>query len=209
MSVSLLGKKIGMTHLYKEDGRQVPVTVLKVDPHFVSQIKTEEKDGYSAVQLATVEQTKEKKVSKPLAGHFKKAGITPRKYLKESRDVEGFELGQEVAVAIFEEGERINVTGKSKGRGFAGVMKRHGFGGAPATRGTHEFFRHGGSIGNCEFPGRVQKGRKMAGRMGGDTITSMNVEVVKVYKEDNVILVKGGVPGARGCILELSKQDKG
>ncbi len=195
-----------MTHLYKEDGRQVPVTVLKVDPHFVSQVKTLETDGYSAVQLATVEQKKSKKVTKPLEGHFKKSGIAAQKYLKESRDVDGFELGQEVAVAIFEEGEVINVTGTSKGRGFAGVMKRHGFGGAPASRGTHEFFRHGGSIGNCEFPGRVAKGRKMAGRMGGDTITTMNIEVVKVYKEDNVILVKGGVPGARGSILELSKQ---
>ncbi|MBF0275551.1 MAG: 50S ribosomal protein L3 [Nitrospinae bacterium] len=207
MSLNLLGKKIGMTHIYNDAGDHIPVTVLKVEPHFVTQIKTAEgKDKYDALQLGTFDEKKSRRLNRALQGHFKKSNVEPKRFLAESKgSFEDKKVGDEITVELFEAGEKIVVSGKSKGKGFAGVMKRYNFGGAPASRGTHESFRGGGSIGNAEFPGKVMKGRRMAGRMGTDTITEKSVEVVKVYKEDNVILLKGGIPGARGSMVVLSK----
>ena len=206
MSLSLLGKKIGMTHIYSDAGDHIPVTVLKVEPHFVNQIKTADgKEGYDAIQLGTVDEKKKKRLNKVTQGRFKQANIDTKRFLRESRGQFDKNLGDEIKVDTFDEGDNIVISGISKGKGYAGVMKRYNFGGAPASRGTHESFRGGGSIGNAEFPGKVIKGRKMAGRMGSDRQTQKNVTVVKVYKEDNVILLKGGVPGPRGSMVLLSK----
>jgi len=207
MRLNLLGKKIGMTHLYNEDGDHVAVTVLKVEPHVVTQVKSSGgKDAYDAIQLASVDEKKKRRLTRAVVGRFKKVNVEPKRYLLESRgSFEGKKVGDEVNVEHFSPGDKIVVSGVSKGKGFAGVMKRYDFGGFPATRGTHESFRGGGSIGNCEFPAKVVKGRKMAGRMGADKVTEKNVEVVKVYKEDNIVLLKGGVPGAKGSMVVLSK----
>ncbi len=201
----LFGKKLGMTRYFLEDGRCVPVTVLRVGPCYVIQKKTVEKEGYNAIQVG-FEPQKESRVNKPMLGHFKKAGRGCFKYLREIKvdNPDEFELGQEIKVDIFKVGDIVNVTGTSKGRGFAGVLKRWGFSGGPAAHGSR-FHRTTGSIGMCATPGRVYKGRKMPGRMGNQRVTVKNLKVLDVRPELNVLVVSGSVPGSRNSFVEVTK----
>lgn len=196
---AIVGEKVGMTQLWDENNRAVPVTMLRVPPVRVVQIKTLEKDGYSALQV-TFGNKKATALTKPEAGHFEKAGVTPGKKLLELRleDAGTYEVGQEISVDILEVGERVDVTAISKGKGHAGVMKRHNFRGQGAAHGTHAKHRAPGSIGACATPGRVFKGMKMAGRMGGERVTTLGLQVVRTDAESDIILVKGAVPGPRG-----------
>jgi large subunit ribosomal protein L3 len=205
----LLGTKLGMTQLWDENNRVVPVTVIEAGTNVVTQIRSAETDGYPAIQLGFGE-VKPSKVTKPLAGHFAKAGVTPRRHLAEIRtaDAESYTLGQELGVDLFSSGETVDVTGTSKGKGFAGVMKRHGFAGVGASHGAHRNHRKPGSIGGCATPGRVFKGLGMAGRMGVDTITVQNLDVHSVDAEKGLILVKGAVPGPRGTVVVLRSAAK-
>lgn len=202
----IIGKKIGMTSLFNEEGKNIPCTVIQAGPCTVLQVRTEEVDGYSAVQLGFDDKS-EKNVSKALAGHFKKAGSTPKAKIVEFN--EGFEdakLGDEVNVELFAEGEFVDVTGTSKGKGFQGVVKRHGFGGVmQQTHGQHNRLRAPGSIGAGSDPSRVFKGLRMAGRMGGEQVTVQNLEVLKVDKEQNLLVVKGAVPGAKNSYVIIRK----
>jgi len=200
----LLGKKIGMTRIFDELGNTVPVTVLQAGPCYVLQLKTEEKDGYNAVQLG-FEEKKEKNVTKPILGHLKKAGTQPLRKIKEfpvfaEKDLK---LGDEVKVDIFQPGDRVKITGLSKGRGFTGVMKRHNFSGGQVTHGQSDRLRAPGSLGQSSSPSRVFKGIKMAGRMGNEQVSLPNVKVVKVDPEKNLLFVKGGIPGARNSYVEI------
>lgn len=212
MAVGLLGKKLGMTQIFDEQGNVVPVTVIKAGPCYVIQRKTKEKEGYDAIQVGFDEIQKLKNVNKPLSGHFKKAGVPPVRFIREFRleDGEGekFEVGTSYGVDIFEIGAYVDVTGISKGKGFQGVVKRHGFSGAPASRGTHEYFRHGGSIGQNMTPGRTMKGKKMPGHMGMERVTVQNLKVVDVKPDLNVILVKGAVPGPNNGYLIIRRAVK-
>ncbi|HCO12202.1 MAG TPA: 50S ribosomal protein L3, partial [Desulfonauticus sp.] len=185
----------------------VPVTVVQAGPCPIIQLKTKEEDGYEAIQLA-FEEIPEKKVNKPLKGHFLKANRGFFRYLKEFRldSVKDFELGQDITVEIFKPGEKVSVTGQSKGKGFAGVMKRWGFGGSPASHGAEKIHRAPGSIGQCAFPGRVFKGKRMAGHMGNKQVTYRNLEVVGIRPEENVILIKGHIPGPKNGLVFLRKQ---
>ena len=205
----LLGRKLGMTQVWDAENRIVPVTVLAADTNVVTQIRTVETDGYSAVQLGFGE-IDGSKVNKPQAGHFAKAGVTPRRNLVEIRtDAIGeYTLGQEVSPDIFAAGDLVDVTATSKGKGFAGVMKRHGFAGVGASHGAHRNHRKPGSIGGCATPGRVFKGLRMAGRMGTDTVTTQNLTVHAVDVEKGVILVKGAVPGAKGALVVIRSAAK-
>ena len=198
----VLGEKLGMTQVYDDEGRIVPVTVVLAGPNVVTQVRSTETDGYSAVQLG-FGQIDPRKVNKPLAGHFEKAGVTPRRYLVELRtdDAAEYTLGQEVLVSTFEAGQKIDVTGTSKGKGFAGVMKRHGFAGLGAGHGVQRKHRSPGSIGGCATPGRVFKGLRMAGRMGSARKTIQNLTVHSVDAEKNLILIKGAVPGPNGGLV--------
>jgi large subunit ribosomal protein L3 len=198
----LLGTKLGMTQLWDENNRVVPVTVIDAASNVVTQVRSPETDGYAAIQLGFGE-VKASKVTKPLTGHFEKAGVTPRRHLVEIRtaDAGEYTLGQEISVDQFASGEAIDVTGTSKGKGFAGVMKRHGFSGVGASHGAHRNHRKPGSIGGCATPGRVFKGLRMAGRMGVDTITVQNLTVHSVDTEKGLILVKGAIPGPRGSVV--------
>lgn len=198
-----LGKKIGMSQIFREDGRVVPVTVIEAGPCSVTQIKTEETDGYAAVQLGFGQV---KRLNKPRSGHLKNSGLN--RYLREVRadDVTEFEVGQRIGVDIFEPGELVDVIGRSKGRGFAGVVKRHGFHGGPRTHGQSDRHRAPGSIGGGTTPGRVYKGMKMAGHMGNVRVTVKNLEVVQVDTERNLILLKGGVPGPPNGLLIIRKK---
>jgi large subunit ribosomal protein L3 len=198
----LLGTKLGMTQLWDENNRVVPVTVIDAASNVVTQVRSPETDGYAAIQLGFGE-VKASKVTKPLTGHFEKAGVTPRRHVVEIRtaDAGEYTLGQELSVDQFASGEEIDVTGTSKGKGFAGVMKRHGFSGVSASHGAHRNHRKPGSIGGCATPGRVFKGLRMAGRMGVDTITVQNLTVHSVDTEKGLILVKGAVPGPRGSVV--------
>jgi len=208
MAKTIIGKKVGMTQVFNEDGTVVPVTVVLAGPCVVTEIRTEEKDGYSAIQLGFDEIVKESKVNKPMAGYFKKQGVKPMKFLKEFRGEAGeLTVGQQVDVNIFEEGDLVDVQGKSIGKGFQGVMKRHNFAGGPKTHGSH-FHRAPGSIGMCEFPGETPKGRKMPGRMGGKNVTVQNLSVVKVIPETNLLLVKGAVPGHDNGIVYIKEAVK-
>ena len=202
----IIGKKIGMTSLFNEEGKNIPCTVIQAGPCSVLQVRTIENDGYSAVQLGFDDKS-EKNVGKALAGHFKKAGSTPKAKLVEFRN--GFEnvsLGDEVKVNLFAEGEFVDVTGTSKGKGFQGVVKRHGFGGVmQATHGQHNRLRAPGSIGAGSDPSRVFKGMRMAGRMGGKQVTVQNLQVLKVDKEQNLLIVKGAVPGAKNSYVIIRK----
>jgi len=200
----ILGKKIGMTRIFKEDGQVVPVTVLQAGPCVVVQKKTIEKDGYTAVQLGFLEKKKHR-VTKPLLGHFAKVGKCFY-YLREIKvkDIDGIEVGQQVTVEEFQPGDLVNITGTSKGRGFAGVIKRHGFKRGPETHGSRNQ-RGPKSIGCCEFPGRVIKGKRMPGHMGNVRVTVRNLEVVDVRPEHNLILVKGAVPGSRNSLVIIKK----
>ena len=200
----LLGSKLGMTQLWDENNRVVPVTVIQAGPCVVTQVRTPEADGYSAVQLA-YGAVKPKNVTKPEAGHFEKAGVTPRRHLVELRtaDASEYTLGQEVTAETFAAGDVIDVTGVSKGKGTAGVMKRHGFHGLRATHGVHRKHRSPGSIGQSSTPSRVFPGMRMAGRMGVDKVTVQNLTVHAVDAERGLILVKGSVPGPKGALVVL------
>lgn len=202
----LLGKKVGMTSVFLENGKNVACTVIQAGPCSVTQIKTHEKDGYSAVQLG-FDEKKEKSCVKPELGHFKKAGVAPKRKVVEFRDVESsVTLGQEFNVTLFTEGDWLNVTGVSKGKGFQGVVKRHGFAGVgEATHGQHNRLRAPGSIGACSTPSRVFRGMRMAGRTGSDRVKVQNLEVIKVLPEQNLLVIKGSVPGAKGGYLILEK----
>ena len=208
--LGLIGKKIGMTHLFKEDGNFIPVTVIQAGPCPVVQKKTKKTDGYNAIQLGFGE-VKEKRVKKPELGHFKKVNLTPQKILREFRlapkEIEGINVGQELNISIFKKGEYLDITGTSKGKGFAGVMKRHGFRGAPASHGTHYSKRHGGSIGS-RFPQHVRKGTRMAGRMGNERVTVQNLEIADIRPEDNLILIKGSIPGNKNSFVLIKKAKK-
>jgi large subunit ribosomal protein L3 len=198
----ILGTKLGMTQVWDEAGRLVPVTVVEAGPCVVTQVRTADVDGYSAVQIA-FGAIDPRKVTKPLTGHFEKAGVTPRRHLVEVRtaDAAGYELGQEITAATFETGQVVDVIGTTKGKGFAGVMKRHGFHGVGASHGAHRNHRKPGSIGGCATPGRVFKGMRMAGRMGGDRQTTQNLTVHAVDADKGLLLIKGAVPGPRGGVV--------
>lgn len=208
----LLGKKMGMTHIFDEDGSCIPVTVVQVGPCFVTGLRSEDTHGYSAVQLG-FEPKKMQRVSKPDAGNFAGAGKGAFYHVKEIRcDAEGLgwnDLGKELRVAdVFKDGEFVDVTGTSIGRGFAGVVKRFRVGGQPASRGTHEMFRHIGSVGCRKSPGRIFKNKKMPGHMGAERVTVQNLKVVGVRPDDNVLLVRGGIPGSKGGLVEIRKAVK-
>ncbi|MBB3188085.1 50S ribosomal protein L3 [Microbacter margulisiae] len=202
----LIGKKIGMTSVFSADGKNVPCTVIEAGPCVVTQVKTVELDGYDALQIG-FEDKKEKHTTKPEAGHFKKAGVTPKRHLVEFKGFEGdYKLGDALTVELFTKTQWVDVIGTSKGKGFQGVVKRHGFGGVgQSTHGQHNRLRHPGSMGASSFPSKVVKGMRMAGRMGGDTKTVQNLEVLKVIPEHNLLLVKGSVPGAKGSIVIINK----
>lgn len=207
----LIGKKVGMTQFFGADGSVVPVTVIETGPCVVVQKKEAAKDGYNAVQLGFGSK-KSRRVNKPEQGHMGKVGKGTFQILREfrSEDVSRYELGQEIKVSdLFETGDQVDVTGTSKGRGFSGVIKRWGFGGFPASHGTHEYFRHGGSIGNRSFPGRVFKGKRMAGHWGDERVSVQNLEVVAVRAEGNLLLVKGAVPGPKRGVLLIRRAVKG
>lgn len=205
MPEGLMGRKIGMTSVYR-NGRQIPVTVIEVQPNPVVQVKSADgPDGYDAVQLGFGAK-KASRVGKPMQGHFDRAGVSPTRVLREFRGMAPREVGSEIKVEdLFAEGETIIVRGQSKGRGFAGVVKRHKFGGHKATHGTHESFRGPGSIGAHTWPGRVFPGMRMAGHMGDQMVTVKNLQVVEIIADKNLVLVKGAVPGARNGIIELLK----
>jgi large subunit ribosomal protein L3 len=200
----ILGTKVGMTQVWRDD-RLVPVTVILAGPCPVVQRKTPERDGYSAVQLGWVEKP-ERSANRPELGHVKRAGVAPQRHLLEIRDYDP--EGDEVTVGIFEAGQTVDVTGTSKGHGTSGVMKRWGFAGMPATHGTKKKHRHPGSIGQRKSPGRVYKGKRMAGRFGGETVTTIGLEVVEVRPDDNVILLKGAVPGPVGGLVVLKDSNR-
>jgi large subunit ribosomal protein L3 len=203
----LIGKKIGMTRIFEEDGRMVPVTVLECGPCPITQIKNDEIDGYTAVQLGFGNDRKPKRTPKALEGHLAKAGVTPQRVLREFRvdDISDLELGQQVSVDVFEGVDRVKVTGTTKGRGFSGTMKRYHFGGGKATHGSHHH-RRTGTIGMCATPSRVHKGHPMPGRWGNDRRTVKNLEVVRVDQDNNLLLVKGAVPGARNGFVLVTAQ---
>ncbi|VEI12850.1 50S ribosomal protein L3 [Trueperella bialowiezensis] len=207
---ALLGVKVGMTQVWDENAKLVPVTVVKVGKNVVTQIRTEENDGYSAVQIASGE-LKNKNVTKPLAGHFEKAGVTPRRFVAEIRtsDADSYELGQELGVDTFEVGQLVDVVGKSKGKGFAGTMKRHGFAGISASHGAHRNHRKPGSIGGASTPGRVFRGQRMAGRMGNARVTVQNLTIHAIDTENDVLLVSGAIPGNKGGAVVIRTAVKG
>jgi large subunit ribosomal protein L3 len=207
----LIGKKVGMTQFYNAEGNVIPVTVIQTGPCVVVQKKENAKDGYSAIQVGFGSK-KNQRVNKPEQGHMAKAGKGAFEVLKEFRldDVSQFQVGQEIKAAeLFKTGDRVDVSGTSKGHGFAGVIKRWSFGGFPGSHGTHEYFRHGGSIGNRSFPGRVRKGKKMAGHWGNEQISVQNLEVVDIRPEANLMLVKGAVPGTKQGIVVVRRAVKG
>jgi large subunit ribosomal protein L3 len=200
----LLGTKLGMTQLWDENNRVVPVTVIAAGTNVVTQVRTPETDGYNAIQVGFGE-IEGRKVTKPSAGHFAKAGVTARRHLAEIRtaDAASYAIGQELSAEQFTAGDDVDVTGTSKGKGFAGTMKRHGFSGVGASHGAHRNHRKPGSIGACATPGRVFKGTRMSGRMGSDTVTTQNVTVHAVDAEKGLILLKGAVPGPKGGLLVI------
>jgi large subunit ribosomal protein L3 len=200
----LLGTKLGMTQTWDENNRVVPVTVIAAGTNVVTQVRRPETDGYNAVQIGFGE-VDGRKVTKPQAGHFSKAGVTPRRHVVEIRTANAadYTVGQELTPEVFAAGDEVDVTGTSKGKGYAGVMKRHGFAGVSASHGAHRNHRKPGSIGGCATPGRVFKGMRMAGRMGGDAVTTQNVTVHAVDAEQGLILLKGAVPGPKGGLIVL------
>ena len=207
---AIVGEKVGMTQVWDEDNRVVPVTVLRVSACRVVQVKTPEHDGYSAIQV-TLGVKDAGKLTRPEAGHFEKAGVEAGRKLVELRldDVSEFTVGQEISVDLLEQGPRVDVTAVSKGKGFAGAMKRHGFGGAPASHGAHKNHRKPGAVGQCATPSRVFKGKKLPGRMGNTKVTTLNLEVVKSDPEAGVLLVRGSVPGPRGATVVIRDAVKG
>lgn len=211
MTLKFMGKKLGMARLFDENGNHVVCTVISAEANVISQVKRKETDGYEAIQLAAIQvkPPKMKNVSKALRGHFAKASIEPRVALVESRvdSAEQYQAGQEMSVAMFAEGDFVDVQGVSKGKGYQGVIKRHHFAGGPASHGSG-FHRHGGSTGMRTSPGRCLPGQKKAGRMGGDTVTIQNLKVVKADEEKKVLIVEGAIPGARGGLVYVAKAQK-
>jgi large subunit ribosomal protein L3 len=206
MSIELICRKLGMTRIYDDQGQAVSVTVLEAGPNAIVQKKTEERDGYTALQLGFGERPV-KNVTKPLLGHFKKAEVAPKRILRESRlrpeDAESWQPGQEIRADVFQAGQRVDVIGTSKGRGMAGVVKRHHFASHRASHGTHEYFRHGGSIGPGSFPGRVIKGLRMPGHLGNAATTTRNLQVVRVDTERNLLFLRGSVPGHNQAFVRV------
>jgi len=201
----IIGKKIGMTSIYSAEGKATPCTVIEAGPCVVTQVKTQDRDGYEAIQLGFGER-KEKNTPNALKGHFKKANTTPKSKLVEFKGFDNLNLGDVVNVEIFEEGEYVNVVGTSKGKGFQGVVKRHNFGGVgQATHGQHNRLRAPGSIGACSYPARVFKGMRMAGQMGNKRVQVENLEILKVLTERNLVLVKGSIPGPKGSTVTIVK----
>jgi large subunit ribosomal protein L3 len=201
----LLGKKIGMTSVFSAEGKSLPCTVIEAGPCVVTQVKTVATDGYEAVQLGFQEK-KEKHTPKPEMGHFKKAGTTPKRHLAEFKNQGSYKLGDVITVDYFEGGSFVDIVGTSKGKGFQGVVKRHGFKGVgEATLGQSDRQRHPGSIGACSYPAKVFKGTRMAGRMGNERVTVQNLQIIKLIPEHNLILIKGSVPGAKGSIVLIEK----
>ncbi|MDZ7260978.1 MAG: 50S ribosomal protein L3 [candidate division KSB1 bacterium] len=208
--VGLIGRKIGMTRVFDEQGNSIATTVIEAGPCYVTQIKTQDVDGYQAIQLGFQEK-REKLTTKPLLGHFNKAGVKPLRVLREFRDFEAAEnlkLGDELRADIFSVGDIVAVSGNAKGKGFAGVVKRHGFRGGPKTHGQSDRHRAPGSLGQSSYPSRVFKGLRMAGRMGNTKVTVRNLQVLKVDAANNLIMVKGAVPGAINGIVVISKKTK-
>jgi large subunit ribosomal protein L3 len=205
----LLGTKLGMTQLWDENNHVVPVTVIAAGTNVITQVRTPERDGYNAIQVGYGE-IEGRKVTKPEGGHFEKAGVTPRRHVAEIRtsDAASYTVGQEISPELFAAGDDVDVTGTSKGKGYAGVMKRHGFHGVGASHGAHRNHRKPGSIGACATPGRVFKGTRMAGRMGTDTVTTQNVTVHAVDVEKGLILLKGAVPGPKGGLVMIRSAAK-
>lgn len=199
----ILGKKIGMSQIY-DDNSLIPVTVVEAGPCIVVQRKVKEKDGYNAVQLG-FEEVKETRVNKPKLGHFRKAKVSPRRYLKEFRveDIGGLKVGDMIKVGVFKEGDLVDVAGVSKGKGFAGVVKRYGFKGGPASHGAKQWHRRPGSIGASSDPSRVFKGKKMPGRMGSEKVTARNLKLVKIDEKLNLFLIKGSLPGRKGGFVAI------
>ena len=207
MTGALLGKKLGMTSIYTDSGEQIPCTVVQAGPCPIVQLKTSDNDGYNSVQLG-FENIPERKINKPLKGHFAKAGVEPVRYLKEFRDLAiNLSIGEFLKVDQFQKGDKVRVTSNSKGKGFQGVVRRHHFSGVGmTTHGQSDRPRHPGSIGSSSYPSRVFKGLRMAGRMGGKPATIRNLEIVDIIPEQNVILLKGNVPGYKNTLLEIVKQ---
>jgi large subunit ribosomal protein L3 len=203
----ILGRKVGITRIFEEKGKSLSVTIIEAGPCIITQKKLKDSEGYEAIQLGFGPR---KKVSKPLAGQFARAKAEPVRFLKEFRveSADNYEVGKKIEVDIFKPGDYLDIVGISKGRGFAGVMKRWGFSGGPATHGAHHWHRRPGSIGQATYPGRVFKGKKMPGRMGPKRVTIQNLKVVKVEPQENLLLVKGAVPGAKGGLLLLRKAIK-
>lgn len=206
---SIVATKVGMTQVWDEDNRIVPVTVLRVQPCRVVQIKTQERDGYSALQV-TFGRRDARKLTMPKAGHFAAAGVDPGETLVELRldDVSAYEVGQEIAADVFASGDLVDITGVSKGKGFAGVMKRHGFKGLPASHGAHRVHRKPGAIGACATPARVFKGKRMAGRMGNERVTTQNLVVVEADPEREIVLIRGSVPGPKESTVLIKDASK-
>ena len=201
----LIGRKVGMTSVYSAEGKATPCTVIEAGPCVVTQVKTQDRDGYEAVQLGFGER-KENNTPNALKGHFKKAGTTPKSELVEFDGFEGLNLGESINVELFEEGEFVSISGTSKGKGFQGVVKRHGFGGVgQATHGQHNRLRAPGSIGAASYPARVFKGMRMAGQMGNKTVTIENLQILKVLTDKNLLVVKGSIPGAKGSTVIIEK----
>ena len=201
----LLGKKIGMTSVFSADGKNTPCTVIEVGPCVVTQVKTVETDGYEALQLGFQEK-KEKHTTKPEMGHFKKAGVAPQRHLAEFKGFEGYALGDTITVDLFTESDFVDVIGTSKGKGYQGVVKRHGFGGVgQTTHGQHNRLRAPGSIGACSYPAIVFKGMRMAGQMGNERVTVQNLQVIKVIPEHNILMIKGSITGCKGSIVLIEK----
>ena len=202
----LLGKKIGMTSVFSADGKNLPCTVIEVGPCVVTQLKTADKDGYEAVQIG-FEEKKAKHTTKPMEGHFKKAGVAPQRHLAEFSGFNSeLKLGDTLTVDLFAEGDFVDIQGVSKGKGYQGVVKRHGFGGVgQATHGQHNRLRAPGSVGACSYPAKVFKGMRMAGQMGNRKVTVQNLQVVKTLPEHNLLMIKGSIPGAKGSIVLIEK----
>ena len=208
MTKGILGRKVGMTQIFTENGELIPVTVVQAEPNVVLQKRTIENDGYEAIQVGFVDK-KESRANKPAKGHAAKASTNPKRFIREFRNVklDDYEVGQELSVEVFNAGDQVDVTGTSKGKGYQGVIKRHNQALGPMTHGSH-FHRGPGSIGNAAEPARVQKGKKLAGQMGGETTTIQNLEIVKVDAERNLLLIKGNVPGARKSFVKVTSAVK-
>ena len=207
MKKALLGKKIGMTQIFSDKGLVIPVTVIEAGPCYVTQVKTTANDGYNAVQLAYSD-IREKLVNKPMLGQFKKANVQPKRFVKEFKLDGDYQLGQEIRCDVFQEGELVDVTGKTKGHGYSGVIKKWNFGRLRMSHGNGPVHRHPGSIGSNTYPGKVFKGKKMSGRYGNERVTIQNLQVVKVDLDRNIILVKGAIPGSKGSLVSIREAVK-